>query len=159
MRAIIVYYSYTGNTKKVADILAEYLKHEYEVKVSRLEAEEESNSFFLQAARALFHKKARISSVDFDLLNYDLICVGSPVWAFAPAPAVNSYLEYCYGLSSKRVVFFTTYGSGTGVGRCLNYMQGVLYKKGVRDFRQFSIQQFKVDNKEFVEKVINDSLK
>lgn len=159
MRTIIIYYSYTGNTKKVAEILAEYLKGKYEVEVLRLEALDESVSFFRQVARALFHKKAKISPLEFDLSDYDLICLGTPVWAFCPAPAMNAYLRDCSGLENKPVVLFTTYGSGAGVGRCLNYMQESLSKKGTKDFKKFFIQQFKVNDKEFVNKAISESLK
>lgn len=159
MEAIIVYYSYSGNTKKVADILAEYLRQKYAVRILRLEPRDESDSFFIQAARALFRRKAIIPAVDFDLSDYDLICLGSPVWAFAPAPAMNTYLEGCFGLEGKPVVLFTTYGSGAGVGRCFNYMQRILYQKGAKDFRKFSIQQFKVNEKGFVNKVVSENLK
>ncbi len=159
MRTIIIYYSYTGNTKKVADILTEYLRQRYEIKILRLEALDESASFFKQAARALFRKKAKISSVEFDLSSYDLICLGTPVWAFGPAPAMNTYLENCFGFENKDAVLFTTYGSGTGAGRCLNYMQEILSKKGAKDFKKFSIQQFKVNDKEFVNKAISESVK
>jgi len=159
MKAIVIYYSYSGNTKKVADILADYLKQGREVKVLRLEAMDESDSFFIQAARALFRMKAKIASLDFDLSSYDLICLGSPVWAFAPAPAMNTYLEGCFGLEDKSIALFTTYGSGTGVSRCFNYMQNILSKRGAKDFRKFSIQQFKVNDKEFINKVIGENLK
>jgi len=156
MRAVVIYYSYSGNTKSVADILAEYLKQKYEVKVLRLEAIDESTSFFRRAIRALFHKKAKVSSINFDLSNYDLICLGTPVWAFAPAPAMNTYLNKCFGLEGKPVVLFTTYGSGAGVDKCFKYMQGILSKKDVEVFSKFSIQQFKVNDREFVTKVIAD---
>jgi len=73
MKAIIIYYSYSGNTKKAADVLVEYLRQGYEVEISGLKALNESASFFHQAVRAFFHKKARISSVDFNLSSYDLI--------------------------------------------------------------------------------------
>ena len=158
MRSIVVYYSYSGNTKRVADILVEYLKQRYEVTILRLEALNESNAFFCQAARAFFHKKAKIASVDFDLSSYDLICLGSPVWAFAPAPAINAYLKHCFGLADKSVVLFATYGSGAGVSRCLSYMQTILSYKGVKAFRRFSIQQFKVGDQGFVNRIISENL-
>jgi len=149
MRSIVIYYSYTGNTEKVAQILAEYLREKNEVEIFRLDAEE-SPYFFIQAMRAFRHKKAKLKSINFDLRNYDLICFGSPVWAFSPAPAMNTYLEKCFGLEEKSVVLFCTHGSGIGKERCLDYMQEVLSKKKVKDFRRFSIQQFMVDNKEFI---------
>ncbi len=159
MKAIIIYYSYSGNTQKAADILAGYLRQRYEVRVLRLEAQDESRSFFRQAARAFWHKRARVSPVDFDLSDYDLICLGTPVWAFGPAPAMNAYLDRCSGLEGRVVVLFTTHGSGAGVEKCFKYMEDILSKKGVKGFSKFSIQQFKVNDKEFVTKVISENLK
>lgn len=159
MRAIIIYYSYSGNTKKVADILADYLGRSYEVKMVRLVALDEAGSFFKQAARALFRKKAHISPAELNLSGYDLVCFGTPVWAFAPAPAMNTYLEDCLGLKDKLLVLFATYGSGAGLNHCLSYMQEILSAKGANDFRKFSIQQFKADDRELIEKVISDNLK
>ena len=156
MRAKIIYYSYSGNTKRVADVLAEHLEKEYEVNILKLEALDESTSFFQQAKRALFHKKAKISCLDFDLSNSDLICLGTPVWAFAPAPAMNTYLGRCFGVEEKSVVLFTTYGSGAGVNRCLDYMRTILLKKGAKQFKEFYIQQFKVQDKEFINKTISN---
>ena len=159
MKAIIIYYSYSGNTKKVSDLLAECLKPEYEVQILKLEALDESTSFFGQVARALFHRKASIAPAELDLSSYDLICLGTPVWAFAPVPAVNTYLDRCSGLLGRPVVLFTTYGSGAGRNRCLNYMQGILTNKGAKDFKRFSIQQFKVNDKDFVKNIISETLK
>ena len=79
MKAIVIYYSYSGNTQKVADVLVDCLQWQYEVKALRLEAPDESKSFFGQAARALLHKKTKISPAELDLSGYDLICLGTPV--------------------------------------------------------------------------------
>lgn len=111
---------------------------------------DESKSFLMQCRKALYRLKAKIQPVKLDLSDCDLICFGSPVWAFGPAPAINAYLDQCSGLERKRIVLFTTYGSGIGNERSLNYMQGILSKKGANKFNRFSIQQFKVKDKEFV---------
>lgn len=150
MQSVIVYYSYSGNTQKVADVLTEYLKPQGEVDVIELKGLDESDKFLTQAARAFRHKRATIQPVNLDLSGYDLICMGTPVWAFGPAPAMNTYLDKCFGVEGKSVILFSTYGSGTGNERCLNYMQDILAKKGAKDFKKFSIQQFKVNDKEFV---------
>lgn len=156
MKSIIIYYSYSGNTKKVAEVLAESLKQKGEVEIIELKAQDESNSFFGQCLRAFRHKKATLEPADFDLSQYDLICFGSPVWAFGPAPAMNTCLDKCAGLSGKGIILFTTYGSGTGNNRCLNYMQNILSAKGAKSFKRFSIQQFKVEDKEYVLAKITD---
>ena len=84
--------------------------------------------------------------------------MGTPVWAFGPAPAMNTYLDRCSGLEGKTVVLFTTYGSGTGNGRCLDYMQNILTGKGVKAFKRFSIQQGKVSDRQHVLSIIKTAL-
>ena len=150
MRSVIVYYSYSGNTRKVAEVLAEALKEKGEIDIIELNALDESKSFLGQCRRAFARSRAKLAPVNFDLSAYDLICIGTPVWAFAPTPTMNTYLDQCIGLENKEVILFTTYGSGTGNNRCLNCMQDILAKKGAKSFNRFSIQQFKVNDKEFV---------
>jgi flavodoxin len=159
MKSAVVYYSYSGNTKKVAQELTNYLKQAGEVEMIELVPQDEPRSFFGQCRRAFWHSKARLESMNTNLLPYDIICFGTPVWAFGPAPAINTYLDECSGLCEKTAILFTTYGSGTGNDRCLTYMQGILAKKGIQDFKKFSIQQYKVDNPEFVQSVIKEALK
>jgi flavodoxin len=150
MKTVVFYYSYSGNTRKVAQVLGEHLRPGHEVSIIELRAKDEPAGFFGQCKRAFWHKRAEIEPVDFDLSPYDLICLGTPVWAFGPAPAVNTFLDKCSRVWGKDVVLFTTFGSGTGNQRCLDYMQDILAKKGAKKLRQFSIQQKKADNKEFV---------
>jgi NAD(P)H dehydrogenase (quinone) len=150
MKSVIIYYSFSGNTKKVADVLSGYLEEKGSVETIEIKSLDESDKFLTQAARAFRRKRAQIAAVNFDLCGYDLLCFGTPVWAFGPAPAMNTYLDKCLGIKDKEVVLFTTYGSGTGNERCLNYMQNILTKKGAQKFKRFSIQQFKVNDKELV---------
>jgi len=150
MRAVIIYYSHSGNTRRVAGALGEVLRQEGAVEELELIALDESDSFFVQAMRALCHKQAWIEKANFDLSNFDVICLGTPVWAFGPAPAMNTYLDGCFGLRGREIILFTTYGSGTGNERCLNYMQNALVNKGGQNFKRFSVQQNKIDDEEFV---------
>lgn len=154
MKSVVIYYSFSGNTRKVAQVLSEYLKDRGEASIIELKTLDESNKFFTQALRAFRHKKAEIAPTDFNLLEYNLIAFGTPVWAFGPAPAMNAYLDKCSGLQGQEVILFTTYGSGTGNERCLNHMQNILLRKGIRQFKRFSVQQGKVYDKEVVWKAI-----
>lgn len=150
MRSAIIYYSYSGNTKLVAETLSLCLSAKGEVRMIDLQAQDESRTFFGQCKRAFWHVRAKLKPAKYDLSGYDILCFGTPVWAFAPAPAMNAYLDHCSGVGGKKIILFTTYGSGTGNQRCLNFMQGMLAKKGAKDFSRFSIQQGKVKDKEFV---------
>lgn len=158
MRSIIIYYSYSGNTRKVALVLNEYLRQKGEVDLIELKARDESDKFLVQVVRGLRKKRATLEPVNFDLAQYDLICFGTPVWASAPAPAMNTYLDQCCGIENKEIILFTTYGSGMGNERCLNYMQESLVKKGAKNFKKFSIQQFKAKEQNFVRAQIKEAL-
>ncbi|MBL7081094.1 MAG: NAD(P)H-dependent oxidoreductase [Candidatus Omnitrophica bacterium] len=158
MQAIIIYYSYTGNTRRVSQFLYEYLKEKGEVDLIELSPLDESNAFLTQAVRARLHKQAKLPSVNFDLSRFDLICFGSPVWAFASVPAMNTYLNKCLGLEGKDVLLFVTYGSGLGVSSCLDYMQSLLSRKGIKQFKRISFQEKKVSNKDFIDQFIREKL-
>ncbi len=145
MKSIIIYYSYSGNTRKVAEVLAEYLGS---VEIIELKCLKEITGFIAQSRKAFWHKTEDIIDVKFDLKEYDLICFGTPVWAFGPAPAMNAYLEKCFGIEGKEIILFATYGSGAGKNRCLNYMQKILSKKGASQFKRLFIQQFRVSAKD-----------
>jgi len=158
MKSAIIYYSYSGNTRKVALFLRDYLDKEGLVRMIELNAMDESPNFFGQAQRAFFRKEAEIENTDFDLSGFDMVCFGTPVWAFGPAPAMNTYLNRCFGLENKSAVMFTTYGSGTGNNHCLNIMENIAKSKGASLIRSFSISRFKIKDNEFVLRAFNSVL-
>jgi len=158
MKSLIVYYSYTGNTEQVAYRLVEMLKSRGEVVIRKLEPLDEARNFFMQCLQAASGRKAELRSVvkrvSFNISEYDLICIGTPVWAFAPTPAINAYLDRLTGAEGKKAVVFTTFGSGTGVGRCVNTITKRLANKGVTSVKKLNIQQDKVKDAAFIEKEI-----
>jgi len=101
MPAIVLYISYFGNTK----ILAEKLAVE-------LNTTEIYGSVFGRF-RAFLHMIG-IRGGKYptpDLKEYDVIYVGCPVWAGAPAPALKKLLNN-FDLTGKEMRFFTRAGSG-----------------------------------------------
>ncbi len=159
MKACVIFYSQTGNTRKVANVLIDELKAQFdEVDTFRIEAVDESNCFLCQCAGAVFKTRAKIKEIPADLSAYDLIAIGTPVWALEPTPAVRAYLGKISGVANKKVIIFATYGSGLGKSKCLNRMESVLRGKGVFSVKRFSIQQFKVNDVPFVKSEIKNCL-
>ena len=150
MRSEIIFYSYSGNTRKVAKELKNFLGKQGSAELIELKAKDETDSFLGQCNRAFLRKEAAIEDVKFDLKDFDVVCLGTPVWAFGPAPAMNTYLKKCSGVENKSVVTFTTYGSGTGKGRCVKIIQDAMSSKGAKKQSDFGVQQSKVDNKDFI---------
>ena len=159
-KAIIIFYSYSGNTKKVVLEMKNILQGEYETKILQLDALDESKLFFKQVIRAITNKRAKINEkIQFDLSEYDLVVIGTPVWAFAPVPALNTYLDKCTGLENKNAIVFATYGSGIGKDKCVNMIKTRIQEKGAQVLSQFLIQQFKIHDGEFLKQQIAQAVK
>lgn len=109
---LIAYYSYSGNTKKVA----EKIKNEIGGDLFEIKAEgeypKEYKPMTVQAKKEIdanFRPKL-LSSVD-DIKKYDVIFIGSPNWWGTITPQVSSFLE-AYDLKGKTVIPFVTHGGG-----------------------------------------------
>lgn len=110
MNGLVVYYSRTGNTKKIGEIIADLL--DFETK-EIIDKKDRSGLFGYMKSGwdAWREKRTEIEGKEErDLSDYDLIVIGTPVWAAKPAPAINTYLEDKKG-EIKRTAFFCTYKS------------------------------------------------
>ena len=142
MKTAVIYYSFTGNTHRVAQVIIDILKNKGEEAIAvRIRPLKEVTSFLGQCKEAFFAKKPELYKTLLDLGDFDRVILGSPVWAFRPAPAINSYLEKCSSLEGKEAISFVTYGSGAGKGRALGIMKRGLEAKGARIAGTMSFQQ------------------
>ena len=107
--ALVVYYSLSGNTERVARALAEQLGAD----VERVR-ERTARHGFLGYVRAAFDSLRERPTVLIDFPknadDYDLTIVGTPIWAGKITPAVRTILKSIRG-HARRVAFFTTSGN------------------------------------------------
>ncbi len=142
MKSAIIYYSFTGNTHRIACLFADILKNKGEEAVLvRIRPLKEQTSFLGQCKEAFLNKKPELYRTLLDLKDFDRVIIGSPVWAFKPTPAINTYIEQCGSLQSKTAICFVTYGSGAGKNRALEIMKKALEGKGARVIGTISFQQ------------------
>ena len=148
MKTAIVYYSFSGNTHRVAQIMTDVLKNKgHEVTPVRIRPLKEEASFLKQCRDAFLGKKPELYRTLLDLSGFDRVIFGSPVWAFKPVPAINTYLDKCSGLEGKETFCFVTYGSGAGKKKTLEIMKKRLAAKGARLGGEVSFQQGESDEK------------
>lgn len=151
MKSLVTYYSFSGNTDNIAKIFGRLMEAKGVVDIQRLRAQEEIASFIGQCKAARMHKRAALADgINFDASSYDLILIGSPVWAFAPAPAMNTFLDKLSGIKDKRVVVVLTSGSGLGVGACFKYIKRILELKGPSRIDEINIPDRKNKDWDFV---------
>jgi flavodoxin len=124
-RALVVYYSRTGTTAKVGRAVADALGADVEEIVDT--ADRRGLLGWLRSGRDAFRKrKAAIGPVARDPAAYDVVVVGTPVWAGSMTPAVRTYLTR-YGDRFPEVAFFLTTG-GTSIEKVLRAMAELIGK-------------------------------
>jgi len=109
MRKILVsYYSKTGNTKKVAEKISSILNADIDEITDR--KNKKGLKGILREIKNLIFGKTEINYKK-DPKTYDLVIIGTPIWAWTLVPAVKKYLEKN---KLKEVAFFCTYGGHVG---------------------------------------------
>lgn len=114
MKRIVIYYSYGGNTRRVAEKIGKAIGAElaeintvqpytgsYDDVVNQ--GQREVNSGFLPELQPL----------NIDLSQYDTVVLGTPVWWYTFSPAMNSFL-HSTDMSGKTVYPFATNGGWIG---------------------------------------------
>lgn len=110
MRTLILYYSGTGNTRKVAAQLAEALA----ATVGEITCQSYTRGFwgpFRQAFDVLRGSSPAIELPELAGQNWDLVLVGSPVWGARPAPPIRSYLQGHAARHARLALFVTCKGT------------------------------------------------
>lgn len=109
---LVLYYSQTGNTKAVAEEIANKLGADIE-EITMVDPYD--SDFQATIDRCLKEREQEIlptiNPVKADLANYDVIFLGYPVWFGTYAPPVITFLNDA-DLSGKKIVPFCTFGSG-----------------------------------------------
>jgi flavodoxin len=141
MKIGVFYYSFSGNTKKVAELLVEALNARgHEVYSNKIEPRYEPVSFFKQCIWAFFKFKAHI--VNFHQpQGLDAIILGTPVWAFNPVPCVAQFVKQLDEGLCKKALVFETYGSGVGKDNACEALKALLRKKSCAETETLLIQE------------------
>jgi flavodoxin len=114
MKALVIYYSFEGNTRFLAEQMAETTGGEL-LELKPLE-EMKSKGFmkFIWGGKQVMSRKCPdLRPFEKNPADYDLIFIGTPVWAFTYAPALRTFFSRTE-LSGKKVALFCSCGGGAG---------------------------------------------
>lgn len=113
MKTLVLFHSYTGKTKVLAEKkAAEFGADIEEIKDARRQSK--PGAYTVGLFRAIGRKKSRIQPLQSKLDSYEKIIIMSPVWASHPTPAVNSAIE-CIP-SGKKIEIVMVSASGKTEG-------------------------------------------
>ena len=125
-RILVVFFSRTGNTRKVAEALA----HAASADIEELR-EARSRRGLLGYVRSAYEATRALASGEllpstYDPAGYDIVFIGSPTWSASLSSPVRAYLEQKRA-SLSDVGLFVTSGGGVTDG-VLAQMSGLLMK-------------------------------
>ncbi len=114
MKTLILYYSYGGNTRKIARMLQQEIGGDLEEIETVKPYTGSYNAIVDQGQREIDSGfMPAIKPLKADISDYDCIVLGSPVWWYTFAPAVKTFLHN-HDLSGKVVYPFATNGGWIG---------------------------------------------
>lgn len=110
MKSLVVYYTRTGKTKFVAEAIAAQLGADIE-EIVDLKKREGKIGWIMSGKDASRKSLTEIAPTKKAPADYDLVVIGTPIWAWSPTPAIRTYLSQNNNLSGKKVALFYTFDS------------------------------------------------
>ena len=118
MKKAVVFYSLSGNTQAAAKEIAEGIGADLiELKLVKPFPTEKSKQLALGGMQAMFGMKPAIQELSKNIKEYDVLILGTPIWAGTIAAPVHSFLNN-YQVLDKIVAVFTFSGGGDNK-RCI----------------------------------------
>jgi flavodoxin len=124
MKHVVIYYSYEGATALVSEFIAKTLNADL---VSLKPLKEPSLTGFGKyawgGAMVMMKKKPLLEAIDIDFNQYDVIWIGTPVWAWTYTPPLRTFF-HLYTIKAKKVMLFCTHEGQ--MGKTLEHMASSL---------------------------------
>jgi len=125
-KALVAYYSRTGTTRKVAEAIAGMMQCDVE-EIVDTKGRAGVGGYLRSGRDATLRRLTVIKDPAKSPKDYDLVIIGTPVWAFTMSAPVRTYISR-YADQFKAVAFFLTAG-GTGVERTFQTMEELCGRK------------------------------
>jgi flavodoxin len=147
MKALVIYYSRTGTTKKLAQMISQRLKCDCE----EIKSTDSFKGIFgyIRAGRQAFSNTLpSLRSVKRDPAAYDIVILGTPVHASRMAAPVRSFLSSNKGKLKKLAIFATHQGS-----ECESVARGIEDLVGMNAVAQLCVRAAELDAEELKSKI------
>lgn len=125
-KKLVAYFSASGVTAKVADMLADAVGadiHEIQPKVPYTKADLNWMDKKSRSSIEMADKKIRpeIAESNVRIEEYDVVFLGFPIWWYVAPTIINTFLEK-YDFSGKKIILFATSG-GSKFGKTIEELK------------------------------------
>jgi len=147
MKSLVAYYSRTGHTKKIGDIIADTLKCDREEIV---DTKDRSGFFgYMSAGKdATLKDVTTIGPTKYDASTYGIVIIGTPIHSFGLSSPVRTYLRENKNKFNK-VAFYCTCG-GMGMDRAFRDMEK---ESGKKPLATMIIREKELKKGDYTEKI------
>lgn len=113
MKTLVLYYSFEGNTKVIAEVIAQTLN----TSIMRIHPAKDLTStgfskYVWGGGQVVMGIKPKLEPIGINLDEFDVVFLGSPIWAGTYAPPIKTLLEDGI-LKNKKIFYFYTHEGGS----------------------------------------------
>ena len=114
MKKVVIFYSFEGNTKLMAENIAKTIDADLLELKQKKEIKSKGFMKYVWGGKAAIMKtKPELLPFDKDIQEYDVLFIGTPVWAWTYAPPLNTFFA-SHSLLNKKIALFCCHGGGKG---------------------------------------------
>lgn len=108
-RLLVAYFSYTGNTKRIAQALSIRLRRSCEVEEVEIIPTRKRSYLHWLAYSFVPDSEVEIGNPEIDVSPYDVVLLGFPKWTFS-CPPLNSFVRKLRNVAGRKFCLFMTSG-------------------------------------------------
>ncbi len=114
MKTAVIYYSLTGNTRLIAAKIADVSGGDlFPIELKKPLKQKGPWKYFRGGRDVLLKRKPPICDPGFDQDGYELLFIGTPVWAGSFVPALDTFFEQVR-IAGRKVALFASSMGGSG---------------------------------------------
>ena len=122
MKKLVVFYSYEGNTKLIAGNIAQVIEADLlEIKPEKEMRFKGFMKYIFGGLQTVLGRKPPLKEFDKDPNDYDIIFIGTPVWAYRQSPPIKTFMED-HLPTGKMLAFFCS--NEGNIGKTFENMNG-----------------------------------
>lgn len=149
MKILIAYFSWTGNTRTIAQEMASVLQPEHSVSVFEIIPLKERNYWEWLLLSFIPGSKVQIKNIDIDPSEYNHLILGTPKWTLS-CPPINQFISTLNWKGKTSI--FMTYG-GFDEDRYLRSLQKRLEKFGHKISGTLKIKRREIEKNKYKDKI------
>ena len=156
MKSLVMYYSHSGNTARIAHKIMSALRAEGNVELLELRHSDSKRYKIRHFLARFFPVLTELSENLPDFAQYDLICLGSPVWSGKPAPLALKLLSRLKAATGKYIIYFQIYGLKSSGESAIEYVKKILKAHEPSRIKVLNISFKEARDEQILDAIIKD---